>query len=126
MEWKRTKLYSIVNRKCPFCHEGQFFVSHPYDLKRAGDTHEKCPVCNRKFNLEPGFYYGAMYVSYGLGVAVCVAVWVAFLVLWPTAGMWTVIATILGTLLLSAPWMYATSKIIWANLFFKFEGRAGE
>ena len=38
MEWKVTKLYSILNFKCPFCHEGQFFVAHPYNLRRAGDS----------------------------------------------------------------------------------------
>lgn len=121
MAWKQTKLYSILNRKCPYCHEGEFFVSHPYDLAKAGDTHAQCPACKRKFSMEPGFYYGAMYVSYAIGVAVSVAVWVAFYVLWPTAGMWTVLGTIITTLLIGAPWFYATSKIIWANLFFHFD-----
>jgi hypothetical protein len=28
-----------------------------------------CSVCGLKFNPEPGFYTGAMYVSYGLSVS---------------------------------------------------------
>ena len=30
--------------------------------------HHHCPVCNESFERETGFYYGAMYVSYGLTV----------------------------------------------------------
>jgi len=26
--------------------------------------HEKCPVCKESFFREPGFYYGAMFISY--------------------------------------------------------------
>ena len=63
---KDSKLYSILHFKCPFCHEGDFFLSHPYDLKHAGDLHEACPVCHRKYEKEPGFYYGAMFISYAI------------------------------------------------------------
>ena len=66
---KGTKLYSILKFKCPHCHEGGFFKAHPYNISKAGDIYDKCPVCNNKNSKEPGFYYGAMYVSYGLGVA---------------------------------------------------------
>lgn len=27
-----------------------------------------CPVCGHRFEREPGFFQGAMYVSYGLGI----------------------------------------------------------
>ena len=27
---------------------------------------ERCPTCNQHFEPEPGFYFGAMFVSYGL------------------------------------------------------------
>ena len=75
---KGSKLYSIFKMKCPRCQEGDFFISKPYDLKRAGDTHERCPQCNLKYSKEPGFYFGAMFVSYGLGVALFVTLWVSF------------------------------------------------
>ncbi len=28
--------------------------------------HKQCSVCNQPFEPEPGFYYGAMFISYGL------------------------------------------------------------
>lgn len=72
---KGTKLYSIVKLKCPHCHEGQFLESHPYDFKKLGDVRSECEVCHIQYEREPGFYYGAMYVSYALGVALFVTVW---------------------------------------------------
>ncbi|MBP6310922.1 MAG: DUF983 domain-containing protein [Flavobacteriales bacterium] len=120
---KGTKLYSIVNFKCPYCHEGNFFISsNPYDLTKAGDLHKECSVCGRKFEREPGFYYGAMYVSYALAVALCVTVYVACIVLFPNAAIWTRIVAILSTLFLCGPIMYALSKILWATMFMDYVG----
>lgn len=122
---KGTKIYSILHRRCPHCHEGHFFVdNNPYNLAKAGDLLDACPVCARKYTPEPGFYYGAMYVSYALGVALFVAIYVATYVLYPSASMWTSIALVLTGLLFATPLIYALSKIIWANLFFKYKGIA--
>lgn len=119
---KGTKLYSIWHLKCPFCQEGEFFISHPYNVRRAGDTYEKCPVCQRKYSIEPGFYYGAMYVSYGITVAVAVSIWVAILVLAPEMELHWQVGLIASVIVLGAPWFYALSKIIWANMFFDYKG----
>ncbi len=43
--------------------------------------HEKCPVCGQPTEIEVGFYYGTSYVSYAIGVAFSVAVFVAWWVL---------------------------------------------
>lgn len=120
---KGSKLYSILKLKCPHCHEGEFFVErNPYVLTRIGDTLEKCPVCLRRYEPEPGFFYGAMYVSYGLGVALFITIYVATAVLYPQAEMWLYIALIFAGLLLLGPVLYVLSKIIYANLFFHYKG----
>jgi uncharacterized protein (DUF983 family) len=122
---KGSKLYSIFRLKCPHCHEGEFFVSrNPYDLARVGDLLERCPVCDRKYSPEPGFFFGAMYVSYALGVAMFVTVYIATAVLYPSAPMWLYITLILGSLFLFGPVLYVLSKSIWANLFFSYKGVA--
>jgi uncharacterized protein (DUF983 family) len=66
---KDTKIYSIINNKCPKCHQGDFFIDkHAYNLKTFIKMHEKCTHCREIFDKEVGFYYGAMYVSYGLNI----------------------------------------------------------
>ncbi len=60
---KGDKLYSIVGMKCPRCHEGKLWKS-PYYKMKLYDMYENCPICGLKYEQEPGFWYGAMYVAY--------------------------------------------------------------
>ena len=120
---KGTKMYSIFKMKCPHCHEGDFYISsNPYNFKNAGDVHDTCHVCHRKLSKEPGFYIGAMYVAYGLGVAVLVSVIVATYVLFPEASTGVYIGIISVILFIAGPYLYALSKIIWANMFYRYKG----
>ncbi len=123
MAAKRSALYSIFKFKCPHCHEGEFFVNrNPYHLTTVGDILTTCPVCARRYTPEPGFYFGAMYVAYALGVALFVAVYVATWVLYPQAELPLYSALIIGSLIILGPYLYALSKTIWANLFFSYKG----
>lgn len=55
---------------------------HPISkLSKFQEMHEHCPVCNVKFEPEIGFYWGAMYISYAISVAVAVTLCVAIRVL---------------------------------------------
>lgn len=121
---KGTKIYSIVKFKCPQCNEGDFFVSHPYDLKNAGKLHEKCSECGLKYAKEPGFYYGAMYVSYAFGVGLFVTTIVIYYLIFRRIDVWILLG-IMGFLsIITAPFNYALSKIIWANLFIGYKENA--
>jgi hypothetical protein len=68
---------------------------------------EKCSECGEKFSLEPGFYFGAMYVSYALGVA-------------------HMVSFVVSILILITPLYYALSKIVWANLFMNYKKKKDE
>ncbi len=95
---------------------------NPFDLSRAGDLLDGCSICHRKYETEPGFYYGGMYVSYGSAVALGVAVYVATGVIAPNATETTKLFWVLGSLVVLTPVMYAWSKIIWACLFIDYKG----
>ena len=120
---KGNKLYSIFRFKCPHCHEGEFYVDrNPYHLSTAGDVLTACSVCHRKYEPEPGFYYGGMYVTYALAVATFATVYIAMLVLFPDAPLWLDALMVIGVNVVLAPWYYALSKLIWANLFMRYKG----
>jgi uncharacterized protein (DUF983 family) len=121
---KGSKLYSILNFKCPQCHEGKFLVSTPYDLKNVGDVKEECDVCGLKYAKEPGFYYGAMYVSYALGVALFVTVWASCNWFFDNVSVWTQIGLVILFSILLGPYLFAVSKIIWANFFIHYDKNA--
>lgn len=118
---KGSKLNSIFKMKCPRCREGDFFISHPYSMKNIGKTYKYCPSCGLKYEKEVGFYYGAMYVSYGLGVGLFVACWVCFNLFFPNASTFIQISVISGLSIFLSPYLYALSKVLWANLFFSYE-----
>ncbi|MBL0126769.1 MAG: DUF983 domain-containing protein [Flavobacteriales bacterium] len=126
---KGNKLTSILGFKCPHCHEGEFFVDrNPYHLSTVGDVLDHCPVCKRRYTPEPGFYYGGMYVSYALAVALFATVYIAMIVFFPDAPLWADAATVITALIILSPLIYAVSKTIWANLFMHYKGphRTGE
>ncbi|RMA66540.1 DUF983 domain-containing protein [Ulvibacter antarcticus] len=118
---KGSKLYSIFNSTCPVCHEGKLYKnSNPYKISDTLKMHERCSHCDTKFKIEPSFFYGAMYVSYGVGIAVAVAAFViAFFFIGLDRG--ATFITIVVTLVLLLPVIARASRNIWINLFFKFD-----
>lgn len=119
---KGNKLYSIINNKCPHCHEGQYFKSNnAYSPTEFNDMNPSCPVCGQKYELEPGFYYGAMYVSYALNVAIMVTLWVAIEVLSNVnLPIWKYIVIIVTPSFLAVPLTYRIARLIWINFFVHY------
>lgn len=120
MVGKGTKLYSILRMKCPKCHEGDFFKGHPYRLSTMGEVKESCSKCNTKFEIETGFYQGSYYVAYSLGVALLITVVVLNYMFRDEITPTSLMISFLISLILFLPLLYALSKIIWANIFLKF------
>jgi hypothetical protein len=72
---KGSKLFSIFHLKCPKCQNGNLFcVSNPYNLKRMLDMPAQCPTCHQDFKIEPGFYLGALWMTYPLVMIVAVTI----------------------------------------------------
>ncbi len=122
---KGTKLYSVINNKCPRCQEGDFFEgSNSYNLSNFMKMHKSCPVCDLTYEPEPGYYFGAMYVSYAINVAVFVTVWVACLVLFNEINVWyqVLASVVLGLGLTPVTFRYA--RLGWINFFVKYDSNA--
>jgi len=79
--------------------------------------HEECNACGLHYELEPGFFQGAMYVSYALGVALSVGV----LLLDIAIGFNALHYFILNTLVLigMAPLLFRWARAIYLNIFVK-------
>ncbi len=121
MNYDQTKLYSILNNKCPHCHKGNFFETHNfYHLKKFSKMNERCSVCNEDFRKEPGYYFGATYVSYGLTVGFGIALFLLFCVLFNGSAaffLW-IFSTLLILLL---PIFYRLARLIWINFFVSYK-----
>ena len=118
---KGTKLYSILTGTCPRCHEESMYVNkNPYALGDLLKMHERCSHCGLKYKIEPSFFYGSMYVSYGVGIAFAVA---AFVISYLFVGMNLVntFIAIVATLVVFMPIIIRLSRNIWINFFIKYE-----
>lgn len=69
---KPNLVLSLFKCKCPRCRRGDMFqTKNPYAVSfmKMNDT---CNVCGQPMDLEPGFYYGTIMISYALAVLFCV------------------------------------------------------
>lgn len=82
---------------------------------------ETCSVCRLKYKMEPSFFYGAMYVSYALGVTLALALFVLAFFIIGLDIFWTFLALALGLLVL-LPVLSRLSRNIWINFFVHYEG----
>lgn len=118
----------MLRMRCPQCQQGHLFVDpNSYNPSTMSKMHDKCPVCGEDFKREPGFYFGAAYVSYALTVALWIAVLVA-LITFDAIGLieysfyknpLTFLLSGIAVLLLLFPLIYRLSRSIWINIFVK-------
>lgn len=108
-QWK-----GFVNAKCPRCRVGSVFTGNMYSIK-AQKMNEHCPHCNLKFEREPGYFYVAMFVSYGLNVAqiiaACVVAYLLGLKL-EYENLQYFIAALFVTTVVFAPFNYRYSRMV--------------
>ena len=96
---------------------------NPYVPGQLFKMHERCSHCGTKYKIEPSFFYGAMYVSYGVGVAFAVATFViSYLFL--EASLKTTFIAIVLTLIVLMPVIIRLSRNIWINLFINYDAGA--
>ncbi|PWI29353.1 DUF983 domain-containing protein [Flavobacteriaceae bacterium LYZ1037] len=118
---KGSKLYSILLGACPKCHqESMYSNKNPYILRDVLKINETCSHCGIKYRLEPSFFYGSMYVSYGVGIAFAVA---AFIIsyLFIGSSLLTAFIAIVGTLVVFGPIIMRISRNIWINMFIHYD-----
>jgi Protein of unknown function (DUF983) len=122
-------LWSMLTMKCPRCRRGPMFThNNPFKkltLKHIFDMPDNCPVCNQKYDLEPGFWYGTGYVSYALAVAISVATFVAWFVLIGVSTednrlFWWLGLNIIFLVVIQ-PWLMRISRVIYIRFFVSYD-----
>ena len=118
---KGTKIYSIIYGACPKCQEESMYMNkNPYILTDILKIHQHCSHCKTRYRLEPSFFYGSMYVSYGVGIAFAVAAFViSNLIL--DASINVTFMSIIGTLVVFGPIIMRLSRNIWINFFIHYD-----
>ncbi len=111
---------SIFNIHCPSCREGKMFEGSAYTFKmNAFDMNKFCPKCKQNLEPEPGFYFGSMFISYGLTAWFSIFFVMIFhwLLDW---GLYSSFALLILFLGINFIWIYRFSRGLWAHIAIKY------
>ena len=98
---------AVIQQRCPRCLKGPIF-------KSTWDIHERCSTCQLVFEREPGYFTGAMYLSYGMSILVVFPIWL-MLLFWEFT-LITIVVTIIAILLILTPFLFRYSRIVWMHI----------
>ncbi|WP_129750018.1 DUF983 domain-containing protein [Flavobacterium beibuense] len=117
------QLIKIMQCKCPNCKKGEIFESSGNILLlRMPRMHVSCPNCGFRFEKETGFFFGAMYVSYGLAAGIMIA---AIALLWGILDLnplWVFIV-IAVLIVFTSTYNFMLSRTIWIYFFYENRDR---
>lgn len=78
--------------------------------------HETCPVCGLVFTREPGYFTGAMYLSYGLGVPIIAILTFGAWLVFRQWAIWQLVLLAWVLFLPLVPWVFRASRVMWIHL----------
>jgi len=93
------------------------FTHSPFNLGKFDDMYEYCPVCQFRYEVELGFYWGAMYISYGLSVGIVALVGVLLYYLAHDPPLWVYGISIAAATLLFTTFLFRYARVIMLYLF---------
>ena len=113
---KRSYISALLHGKCPRCREGNIFKYPATKISKFNVMNETCPCCGVGLEPEPGFYQGAMFVSYAFAVAVIVIVGLLLYFLGDPSE-WVYIGIVIAVMFLLSPLNYRYSRILYLTFF---------
>jgi uncharacterized protein (DUF983 family) len=107
--------------KCPRCRKGDLFIRNGLivytDMLDMEDT---CPNCNLKYDLEPGFWLGALWTSYPIVILIELPFLITALLVDGTA-MWLCFLGLVLAFFIAWPLMLRLGRSFWIHLNVPFE-----
>lgn len=118
---KGWKINSILTGSCPRCQvENMYVEKNPYKLKTIYAMHEQCSTCHLRYEIEPSFFYGAMYVAYAVSIAFGVAIFIITNIILGLTAKTSFISLGIGILILM-PITARFARNIYINMFINYD-----
>jgi uncharacterized protein (DUF983 family) len=122
---KPSLVLALLKNKCPRCRRGDLYkYKGSFRIKGLMKMNDKCPVCGQPLDMEPGFYYGTIMISYGLAVLISVLTFVFWYLvvgmsLHDSRFFWWIGANALFLAIMQPPLM-RLSRTVWLAFFVKY------
>jgi uncharacterized protein (DUF983 family) len=107
----------LLQGVCPKCHGDKIFkTSGSFTALKMPVMNEKCSKCGLVFDKEPGYFLGAMYMSYGLAVLQLMIVFFIFVNLVSLPWLFFIMfLTLIGCMFFN----YRYARISYIYIFYK-------
>lgn len=124
-EKKPNRILSMAHKKCPNCHKGDLFTNKSvFPLGQMMDMPERCSVCNQKYEIEVGFWYGTGYVSYAISVGLIAIMAIAYALLigfsWKDNSVFYFLGVMVTSMIVLQPWIMRYSRVLYIYMFVKY------
>lgn len=102
------------------------FTNHSlYTIKDTFKMPESCEVCGQKMEIEPGFYYGTGYVSYGLCVGFSIVYFLIYALIFGVSvndySLFYFLGSNVALLVILMPLIIRYSRVLYLYMFVKKE-----
>ncbi|MCC3152677.1 DUF983 domain-containing protein [Hymenobacter sp. BT770] len=112
-----SSLLALLALRCPRCHQGKLFTHSALNLTKFDEMPEACPVCGQAFEPEVGFYWGAMYISYGFSTFIVAIVGVLLYFLGHDPDVWVYVVAVAAAVLAFTPLMFRYARAVMLYAF---------
>lgn len=118
--WSTIK--NIFTNKCPNCAQGAVFADKSFYFSLGFPKMNKaCSHCGFTFEKEPGFFFGAMFVSYAIGVAEALITYFITRPFFEKTFDLKIFPIIMVVLLLLTSFNIRLSRMIWIYIFKNYK-----
>ncbi|MGV3540307.1 MAG: DUF983 domain-containing protein [Rufibacter sp.] len=93
------------------------FTHSALNLRKFDQMPEQCPVCKFRYEVELGFYWGAMYMSYGLSVIIVLIVGLSLYFLANDPPTWVYLTVVASIVILLTPVLFRYARVMMLYLF---------
>lgn len=107
---------AILRTKCPRCRKGDIYTQQFYTLGFS-QTNKLCPHCGLMFEREPGFFFGAMYISYAFTVAILLGTSFVLYYGFGDPAVWVYMVSVPLVALLFVPLSFRYSRVLFLYAF---------
>ncbi len=115
----RQHLAAILRARCPRCGQGKIF-------RGMWTMNDDCPVCGLHYMRGTGYFTGAMYFSYGLGIPIIALFTLVVYLIVPSWHLWQDVLVAWVMFLPLVPAVYRYSRLLWIHFDRYFDPDEGD
>jgi uncharacterized protein (DUF983 family) len=105
----RAACAAVVGGRCPRCRRGKIFTG----LMRMAPA---CEICALRFEREPGYFTGAMYVSYVIALPLFIGLFLGWRHFAPALSFGVALTATILCFLPFVPFVFRSSRILWIHI----------